>query len=268
MATRQQFVDAIVEIWRNHGIYVGTGNGELTLDVAGKFFAMEKAYGRRDQNGNPLWHSDTARDYEFLAKCYRNHLDMTKSRTCDCSGLEVAALRDLGVIKPTADYNCRTFQERCTEVPLKDLQPADLVFDKKMVYDEKKEKWVSNAGHMGTYIGDGYVIESRGRDYGIVKRKVSEGNWAIGGRLNWFDDDIPVLTRNLRYIADNLMHGEDVKQAQERLNKKGCKAGVEDGIFGLRTYDATIEFQTIHSDELEVDGVIGPATWNKLWEGR
>lgn len=264
MATRQQFVDAIVEIWRNHGIYVGTGNGELTLDVAGKFFAMEKAYGRRDNSGNPLWYSDTARDYEFLAKCYRNQYDMTKSRACDCSGLEVAGLRDLGVIKPTADYNCRSFQENCQEVPLKDLQPADFVFDKKMVYDEKKEKWVSNAGHMGTYIGDGYVIESRGRDYGVVKRKVSEGNWAIGGRLDWFSDDIPVLTRNLRYIKDNLMKGKDVEECQAQLVKKGYNPGVVDGIYGLKTMDAVIEFQT--ENDLDVDGVVGQKTWAKLFE--
>lgn len=265
MATRQQFVDGVIEIHTNHGMYVGTGNGERTLDVAGKFFEMEKVYGRRDNSGNPLWYSDTARDYEFLAKCYRNQYDMTQSRACDCSGLPVAVLRDLGVIKPTADYNCRMFQERCTEVPLKDLQPADFVFDKKMVYDKKKkDKWVSNAGHMGTYIGEGYVIESRGRDYGVVKRKLSEGNWAIGGRLDWFSGDIPVLTRNLKYIKDNPMKGQDVKQAQERLNLKGCDAGVEDGIFGLRTYDAVIEFQTEYS--LEVDGVIGQKTWAKLWE--
>lgn len=262
MATRQQFVDGVMGIHNDHGMYVGTGNGERTLDVAGKFFQMEKNYGRRDSSGNPLWYSDTARDYEFLAKCYRNHLDMTKSRACDCSGLPVAVLRDLGVIKPTADYNCRMFQEACAEVPLRDVQPADFVFDKKMSSGK------SSAGHMGvvTSIENGvaYVTESRGRDHGVVKRKLSEGNWAIGGRLDWFSDEIPVLTRNLRYIADNMMRGQDVKQAQERLNLKGCDAGVEDGIFGVKTMDATIEFQAEHN--LSIDGVIGQKTWAKLWE--
>ena len=80
MATRKQFCDEMEEVYRNHGMYVGTGNGELTLSVAGKFFEMEKNYGRRDSDGKPLLYTDTARDYEYLGKCYRKKWDMTKSR--------------------------------------------------------------------------------------------------------------------------------------------------------------------------------------------
>lgn len=257
MATRKQFADEMKKMYDNHGMYVGTGNGERTLDVAGKFFEMEKNYGRRDSNGNPLWYSDTARDYEFLAKCYRKKWDMSKSRAADCSGAETHCLRVLGIIKPTADYNCRTFIKKCKLIPLKDLIPGDLVFNKKV-----------DPTHMATYVGDGMVVEFKGRDDGCVCRETSEGGWATGGRLpdDWFDDDIPVLTRDLKYVPGNLMKGEDVKEAQIQLNKKGCDTGVEDGIFGRRTETATIEFQEINHPPLSVDGIIGQKTWTKLWE--
>lgn len=277
MATRKEFCDGVIEDYENHSVYIGTGNGELVESLTvGQIHKMEETYARRDDKGKPLWNSDTRRDFAFIGKCYDQGYDMSKASAEDCSGLPTHVMRKLGIIKPTADYNCRTFQKACKEVPLKDVQPADLVFNAKIKYDESKKEYVSTASHMGvvTSIENGvvYIIESRGRDYGVVKRPLKDTSFVIGGRLDWFDDDIPILTRNLRYIKDNMMKGKDVKQAQERLNLKGCDAGVEDGIFGIRTYDATILFQTEHSveiegkDGLEIDGVIGQKTWAKLWE--
>lgn len=258
MATRQEFCDAMNEVYKNHGVYIGTANGEYTLDIAGKFYEMEKKYDRRDKDGKSLTYSDTARDYEYLAKCYRSKFDMSKSRAGDCSGIIVGVMRDLSIIKPTADYRAKDFQAKATPVPLADLQPADLVFDRK-----------KDATHVGVVekieSGIPFVIESRGRDYGVVRRKLSEGNWVIGGRLDWFDDEIPVLTRELRYIEGDLMHGKDVEQCQERLVKKGYNPGVVDGYYGKKTEDAVIEFQTIEDLGIKRLGVVGQKTWAALW---
>lgn len=255
MATRKEFVDGIIADWKAHSVYIGTGNGEnMENTTIGKIVKMEFDYGYSKEQT----YKNIARDFRFIAKCYEQGYDMKDAALEDCSGLEVHILRLLGVIKPTSDYNCRTFQQACKEVALKDLQAGDLVFNKKM------SGKTSTAGHMGTYVGDGYVIESRGRDYGVVKRKTSEGGWVIGGRLPWFSDDIPVLTRNLKYIKDNMMRGEDVKLCQERLKVKGYNPGVCDGIYGLNTLDAVIAFQT--ANDLEPDGVVGRLTWGKLWE--
>ena len=250
MATRKQFCDAMNEVYKNHGVYIGTANGERTESLTiGQIHQMEKNYGRPDPD------NDTKRDLRYIASCYEKHWNMSKSLVGDCSGIVVGILRSLKVIKFTADYNCRTFMKASKTVALKDLQAGDLVFNK-----------ASEPSHMGVYVGDGMVIDSRGRDVGVVKNKVSDYPWAVGGRLSWFSDEIPVLTRNLKYVPDNLMKGEDVKEAQIQLNKKGCDAGVEDGIFGRKTETATIEFQEINHPPLEVDGVIGQKTWEKLWE--
>ena len=255
MATRKEFCDAMNEAWKNHSMYVGTANGERTLDIAGKFFEMEKNYGRRDKDGNPLWYSDAARDYEYLAKCYRQKFDMTKSLAGDCSGIVVGILRSLNVISKTADYNCRTFMKACSKmVEIKDLEPGDLVFNKR-----------TEPSHMAVYVGGDMVVESQGRDAGVVKRKTSEGGWAVGGRLDWFTpEEIPVLTRNLKYVEGDLMRGEDVGMAQERLKLHKCDPGKIDGVFGYKTREAVISFQT--KNGLTVDGIIGQATWNALWQ--
>ena len=254
MATRKEFCDAMEEVYENHGVYIGTANGEYTEGLTiGRIHEMEKAYGRRDSSGKPLYNSDTRRDLTYIGKCYDNGYNMSKSRAGDCSGIIVGVMRDLGIIKPNADYRARDFQAKSTPVRIKELQEADLVFDKK-----------SEAGHVGVYTGDGYVIESRGRDYGVVKRNVLEGNWAVGGRLDWFSDDIPVLTRNLKYVPGNLMKGEDVKQCQTRLNLKEYSVGTVDGVFGKKTQSAVIDFQK--ANDLEADGIVGQKTWAKLWE--
>ncbi|MCR4615452.1 MAG: C40 family peptidase [Clostridiales bacterium] len=39
--------------------------------------------------------------------------------------------------------------------------------------------------HVGVYAGKGEVIEAKGFDYGVVKSKLSQGNWDKWGRLSW-----------------------------------------------------------------------------------
>lgn len=260
MATTQEFVNAMETIVKIHSVYIGTANGQLLADIPiGDVFKMERNYGRRDSSGNPLWWSDTARDFEFIAKCYRAKFDMTQAKAGDCSGIIVGVLRALGVIKPTADYRVRDFQDLSTPVPLNSISPGDLVFDKEMPATGK-----SIAGHIGVYSGDGKVVDSRGRDVGVIERSFSDYKWRAAGRLDWFSDTIPPLRRNLKYIEGNLMRGEDVRECQEQLIKKGYDPGITDGIFGLKTKDAVIWFQTAAS--LEIDGIVGQKTWTKLFE--
>lgn len=253
MATRKQFCDAMEEVYKNHGVYIGTANGEYTESLTiGKIHQMEKNYGRENPD------NDTKRDLNYIAKCYENHYDMSKSRAGDCSGIVVGVLRDLKVIKPTSDYNCRTFMKASKTVSLKDLRDGDLVFNK-----------TSEPSHMGVYVGDGRVIESRGRDYGVVKRKTSEGGWAVGGRLDWFEDgESMVLTRVLKYVPENMMKGEDVLEVQKQLQLLGYTPGTADGVFGKKTKIAVQAFQL--DNNLEADGIVGKHTATALgftWEG-
>ena len=40
-------------------------------------------------------------------------------------------------------------------------------------------------GHVGVYIGNGYVIEARGHKYGVVKTKLAGRGWARWGKCPW-----------------------------------------------------------------------------------
>jgi peptidoglycan hydrolase-like protein with peptidoglycan-binding domain len=60
--------------------------------------------------------------------------------------------------------------------------------------------------------------------------------------------------------------GTAAKLCQQRLNANGFGPLVEDGDFGKITERAAIQYQQAH--DLEVDGIIGPATWTSLMAGQ
>ena len=256
MATRKQFCDEMEEVYKGHGVYIGTGNGELTEKLTiGKIHDMEVNYGYAKATTD----KNIRRDLAYIGKCYENGYDMSKSRAGDCSGQVVGCLRRLKVIPETADYSCRTFIKAAKTVDINKLQAGDLVFNK-----------AQEPSHMGVYVGNGYVIESKGRDDGVVKRKTSAGGWVIGGRLDWFEDggDDKVLTRILKYIPDDPMKGDDVEEVQKELKLQGYNCGSADGVFGKKTKTAVQAFQLEHN--LTADGIVGRKTAEALgfkWEG-
>lgn len=56
--------------------------------------------------------------------------------------------------------------------------------------------------------------------------------------------------------------GDDVKYLQTRLNTLGYNCGTAEGIFGSATTSAVKSFQ--QAKGLVVDGIVGPATWDKI----
>jgi peptidoglycan hydrolase-like protein with peptidoglycan-binding domain len=57
--------------------------------------------------------------------------------------------------------------------------------------------------------------------------------------------------------------GMYVKEVQQQLNKDGDNVGTVDGDFGPKTLAGVKEFQKSHG--LTVDGIVGPETWNALF---
>ena len=53
-----------------------------------------------------------------------------------------------------------------------------------------------------------------------------------------------------------------VSEIQKRLNTLGYSSGKADGIMGVKTLSAIKRFQA--ENELEVDGIVGPQSWNTL----
>jgi len=77
-------------------------------------------------------------------------------------------------------------------------------------------------------------------------------------------ETVPVLTPVHATLSRGSKNREEVRLLQSSLLKLGYKLpkyGV-DGDFGTETYDAVIKFQK--DNRLEVDGIVGPKTWEKI----
>ena len=111
--------------------------------------------------------------------------------------------------------------------------------------------------HTGMHLGGSVVIDcstgvssvgmSGWTHYGIPVGLYSEGEIPV-------DKMKPILRRGDR--------GPDVIEMQEILSMCGYTCGAVDGIFGTKTFNALVAFQT--EARLDPDGVCGPKTWAAL----
>lgn len=121
------------------------------------------------------------------------------------------------------------------------------------------------SGHVGVYIGGGYVVEARGFAYGVVKTKLSNRPWKHwaylpDSLLTYITDAVPAepvykLGDRLLKLTSPLTKGDDVKELQSRLNKLGYDCGKADGEFGNNTRKGVIAFQK--AAKIGVDGKFG-----------
>jgi N-acetylmuramoyl-L-alanine amidase len=70
------------------------------------------------------------------------------------------------------------------------------------------------------------------------------------------------LGDRMLYVTRPLIHGDDVRDLQRRLNRLGFEAGYDDGLYGPQTFDAVRDFQL--NVGLDVDGIAGPSTVDLL----
>lgn len=112
--------------------------------------------------------------------------------------------------------------------------------------------------------GNKYVIE----DMTVGKLASAlvpfDNNLSISISESKIDSGEAVLVPELERTLQRGSTGEQVRMVQERLCYHGFVVDV-DGDFGPQTLGAVKVFQSNRG--LEVDGVVGPNTWAKLWEG-
>lgn len=93
----------------------------------------------------------------------------------DCSGAVSRGLYKMGMVDKKR--NCNHLWDMCEEITRERLIPGDLLF---------RQRTSGNNYHVGVYVGDGKVIEAKGRDDGVVIRgiyKSGTGYWNKFGRL-------------------------------------------------------------------------------------
>ena len=248
MAKISTFITA-VNSNNNLGLYCWGGNGELTTEVSETWIKNKET---------------SVSSANKVIKKWKANYGKPGVRLMDCSGLIVYGLRTSGAKSKTYDTTAEGLRKSCTELNKKEVRDGDLCFRMGWL-DKKKTKW--GAVHVGMYIG-GRVIESRGRDFGVVTRSLGAAGWSKYGRLNIKWEDEPqsfVLTRLLKKGCK----GSDVKALQERLLRLGyASVGKIDSQFGSKTKGAVIDLQK--NSALKQDGIVGKDTCKVLgwtWRG-
>ncbi|MBQ8568442.1 MAG: C40 family peptidase [Oscillospiraceae bacterium] len=144
------------------------------------------------QLGLPYWYGtfgNTADEhlYKYKKKQYPKYYNPWSDfptqygkRVHDCVGLIKGYLwSDSAVSAPkyngAQDHTADDYRARCKEKGSIDTMPdipGVLVF---------------SSGHVGVYIGSGYVIEARGHEYGVVKTKLKNRPWKWWGKCPYID---------------------------------------------------------------------------------
>ena len=146
----------------DNAIYVWGADGE---DLCQMIDPLKWISGKEESVSN---YKRDVQLYEKMCAAGKNPI-----RAFDCSGLIYWALSTLGIIKK--DISSRGLYSKCDKITDADLTRGDLVF----VFDDDAGKIV----HVGAYVGDGYVIDARERDVGVVRTKLSSRKFNRFGRL-------------------------------------------------------------------------------------
>ena len=111
--------------------------------------------------------------------------------------------------------------------------------------------------HTGMHLGGGVVV-----DGSVNVRSVGLSGWThYGIPMGLYGEgEIPVDTIKPTLRRGN--RGTDVVELQDILTELGYNPGSVDGIFGTKTFNALVAFQT--DAKLDPDGVCGPKTWKAL----
>lgn len=155
------------------GIYVWGGNGEVLTDMRDPAAWIE----RRETSTE-----NVEKDLALLDKRIRAGVE--KIRAFDCSGLVYWALHTLGVLKH--DLSSRGLYAACEKITEAELRAGDLVF-----HAMETKDGTQRIVHVGVFIGDGYFVECRGRDVGVVRNKRKAGYWTHFGRFPGLTDQEP-----------------------------------------------------------------------------
>ena len=150
--------DFISYLYKQLGnIYCWGGNGEDATDYA--IDVMEN-------NAN-----NKRRAKAFLAK--QKKAGVQKIKMYDCSGLISRWLQDHGLAK--GKCNCNKLWVMSSRITKTELRPCDLLF----------RGSDTDKSHVGVYVGNGMVIEAKGRDDGVIIRPIdtTTNYWTYYGRL-------------------------------------------------------------------------------------
>lgn len=256
----KEFICYLEEQVTNHSIYVWGAQGQQGTAITEKWIRNRETSTANANSAISFWKKQCKAGYGEVLRSF------------DCSGLGMFWLQNVKHLTPS-DMSANSLYKKSKKITKAGLRVGDFVF-----YINSSGK----ATHIGYVVdNDLNVIEARGRDYGVVKRGLSKGNWKAYGRPTyWTESEVKeiqgkieavtetgqvsekfVFTRNLKYGCI----GKDVLELKKLLTAKGY-GGFTPGNenFYSLTKKKVKDFQ--QANGLEVDGVAGTITVKALQE--
>jgi hypothetical protein len=229
-----KFISYLEEQAANHSIYVWGAQGQTGDTITEAWIRSREKTKRNARRAIAFWKKQVKAGYGNVLRAF------------DCSGLGVYFLLKEGLIK--SDMTANGLMGKCAKITRAQLKRGDFVF---------KVNSKGRAYHVGYVVDDGLnVIETKGRDYGVVKSKLK--GWNAYGRPPFFGESAEQTKSRVLKRMKPYMCGADVLELQTTLKNKGYAVGPLDGIFGPKTEKAVRAFQK--DAKLVVDGKAGPKT--------
>ena len=169
MSLLNEFIDYLKHEVEVHSIYVIGAQGQRGKEVTEEWIRYRERENQRNADrAVRFWKKQVAAGYGDVLGAF------------DCSGLGMYWLQNVKGIYPS-DLNANGMYSKCSTKLTKDqLKKGDWVF-----VDTNGRKT-----HIGYIVDDNLtVIESRGRDYGVVSGKL-DSRWTHFGRPDCFKDEI------------------------------------------------------------------------------
>jgi len=246
--------------WVNIAIYVWGATGENVC--------AQLVKGVYDPEGWIISKEQTESKAKTAIALYRDRIaeGLNPVIAFDCSGLVTCLLRFLGILKPNARLNTKGLYAKCDSHPKRsELREGDLVFKSST---EKPE----DITHVGVYVGNGEVIESKGRAYGVVKTNINDYPWNMYGRIDAIAEfTVPYQPEPVMYDVTKPIHeGEPYALMQKALNAGNYtdadgKPLEVDGKWGKRSrqafdtmtaLNAVVTEEAEHTVTVEIDGCV------------
>ena len=239
-------------------------------DLIAKFqYALDQHWGYIYGASGQLW-TQAKQDAATREMTVKYGQRWVGHNVADCSGLFTWAFKQLGGYM----YHGSNTMFKKYSIATGELKNGQRTDGEKLkpgtaVYTGTKD----DHGHVGLYIGGGWVIEAKGTQYGVVRSSIAEKKWTWWGELtgvSYSGENAPVeppVSGNDKVVLPTLRRGdkgEKVAYLQKLLMDRGYalpKYGA-DGDFGAETEKAVKAFQRDWG--LKEDGVVGEKTWSML----
>lgn len=147
----------------------------------------------------------------------------------DCSGLIVYFLYDLKHAIP-GDRNTKGLYAMSKKLA-SPKNPGDLVWYSKTGKPE-------DISHVGVYVGNGSVIEAKGRDDGVIETKLTDRTWTFAGHLLQLDQYLVDEEHPSFKVESPMKQGDIYYDLQKVLKNAGYLPTTPNGIWGRNSYNA------------------------------